>query len=442
MKKTVIALLLIVLCFHLSAQASLFIEEDFLTPPDVQQSDAALLIDMNSGRLLYGKNVDKRIFPASTTKMMTGILAIEMGNHDDIVSANAEALAPITIYDSQMGLMVGERLSLIQLINALLIPSANDAANVIAVHVAGSMDKFVELMNSKAKELGMKNTHFTNTCGMHYENHYTTAKDLSLLAQYAMKNETFRNIVKTAVYKIPPTNKCENERILTNTNLFLSSSFHRNPLCTGIKTGHTSKAGYCLVSSAESEGMYLLSVVMGCENEDLQSKAYSYINSKSLFDFGFNNYINKIVATQGDIVYSSKVYEAKGRKMAELTVDTQVNALVPVKNSSEVEATFNLPEQINAPVAKGSVLGTVTYSYKGNVIAVTNLVATDDVERSSILHIIHIAGKIMFNPFFIAFVIIVLLIINNNKRKKRRQRRRQMFKDDYIKETDNYKIYK
>ena len=236
----------------------IFMENDAMTAPTVDNSKAALLMDMNSGRLLYGKNIDKRVFPASTTKIMTGILAIEMGNMADVVTASRAAIEPITLEDSQMGILIGEQLTFEQLVYSLLIHSANDAANVIAIHVSGTMEAFVDLMNQKAQELGMTNTHFENPCGSHNDNHYTTAHDLAILSQYAMRNETFREIVKMPIYKVPATNKYLEERIMVNTNLFLSSArsaAHYNPLCTGIKTGHTSQSGYCLVSSAQYEDM-------------------------------------------------------------------------------------------------------------------------------------------------------------------------------------------
>ena len=428
---------------NVDTNGNVFMENDSMTPPSVDNSDAALLMDMNSGRLLYGKNINKRVFPASTTKIMTGILAIEMGNFEEVVSASVEAIEPITLEDSHMGILIGEELTFEQLVKGMLIHSANDAANVLAVHLGGSMDAFTDIMNQKAQELGMKDTHFENACGTHHDNHYTTAQDLAILSQYAMQNETFRDIVKTAIYKIPPTNKYTKERILVNTNLFLSSArsaAHYNPLCTGIKTGHTSQSGYCLVSSAQYEDIYLLSIVMGCPNEDLEEKAYSYIDSKALFDFGFNNYMGKVIAAPGDIVSDSKVYEAKSNTRVALTVETPVNALVPSSSGDfeEIEIKINLPEQIAAPVTKGSVLGTVTYSYKGTQIGTSNLIATNDVERNEILHIINIIVKIILSPFFFvpALIIIILLIISDHKKKKRiRQRRLQQLRNQGNKKT-------
>ena len=411
---------------------TVYIEDDSLTPPDVQYAEAALLMDMQSGRLLYGKNIDERLYPASLTKMMTGIIALETGNMADVVSASYEAIAPITLDDSQMGILTGEELTFEQLVNAMLIHSANDAANVIAVHLGGSLQGFVDIMNNKAAELGMTNTHFVNPCGSHDDNHYTTARDMAILAQYAMQNETFRNIVKTVTYKIAPTNKYTSERILVNTNLFLStirSLQHYYPPCTGIKTGHTSQSGYCLVASAEYNETELLSIVMNCPNTNDNEGAYSYIDSKTLFDFGFDNYVNQPIAAPGDIVSDSKVLEAKGDTRVALTVETNVNALVPsnVDSAAEIITNINIPDELYAPITKGDIIGTVTYTYKGTQIGTANLVATNDVERNEILHVLNLILRIITSPFFfIPVIVIILVLIAANARKKKRDRQKRI----------------
>lgn len=409
-----------------SGKKTVVMENESMNPPSLRYCDAALLVDLNSGRILYGKNSKKRVYPASTTKIMTAILAIEMGDFDEVVSASAKAIEPITMYDSQIGILVGEKLTLEQLVHAMMIPSANDAANVVAVHLAGSIDAFAELMNQKAKELGMKHTHFVNACGMHDNNHYTTVEDLALLAQYAMKNEAFRSIVKQSTYKIAPTNKYDTQRELSNTNLFLSSDYHRMPFCNGIKTGHTSEAGYCLVSSANYKSRNLLSIVMGCDNEDLEEHAYSYLDSKELFDFGIKNYKNLVVAAPDSVVHTAKVKHAKRNTELSLTVDTPIQALVSAKNKGfeGIEMKLKLPEKLYAPITKGTVLGTVTYTYRGTKIGTAKLVAANDVERSIFLYLLSILWKIISSPFFFVPVILILLIlINRNRRKKLRQKR-------------------
>lgn len=424
-------------------EAGITMEDPTLTPPKVSYAQSALLMDMPSGRVLYSKNLDDRVFPASLTKIMTGILALEHGNMGDTVTATYEALKNITMEDSQMGLLIGEEITMEQLVNAMLVHSANDASNVIAIHIAGSMDKFVEMMNQKAQELGMTGTNYVNACGSHDDNHYTTARDLAILTKYAMQNEQFREIVKKIIYKIPPTNKFANERTLVNTNLFLStirSTYYYYPPAIGIKTGHTSQAGYCLVSAATYSDIELMAIVMNCQNVDTKEQAYSYLDSKALFDFGFENYLNQPIAAVGDIVSDQKVYEAKEDMRVALTVENNVSALIPNKtgSSDEVKANVELPDQLNAPITKGDVLGKVTYMYKGIQVGSANLVATNDVERNHLLHVFHLILKVILSPFFFVPVIILALLMlfaRQRKRKRERQRRIQQLKRERQKGT-------
>ncbi len=411
--------------------AGITMEDPTLTPPDISYAQSALVMDMASGRVLYSKNIDDQVFPASTTKIMTGILALEMGNMADNVTATYDALKTITLEDSHMGILIGENLTMEQLVKGMLVYSANDAANVIAIQLAGSIDAFVEIMNQKAQELGMTGTHFVNPCGSHDDNHYTTARDLAILSKYAMKNEAFREIVKMPIYKIPATNKYHSERILVNTNLFLGTSrstYYYYPPAIGVKTGHTSQAGYCLVSAASYNETELLAVVMNCKNADTKEQAYSYIDSKTLFDFGFDNYLHQPLAAVGDIVADSKVYEAKDDMRVAVTVENDVSALISNKEGSaqEVTSTVDLPERIDAPITKGDVLGTITYTYKGIQVGQSNLIATNDVERNEFLHVFHLIIGVLTSPFFFipAIVIIILVMFSRHQKKKRERKRR------------------
>lgn len=411
-------------------------EDPTLTPPQINYAQSALLMDMNSGRVLYSKNLDERVYPASTTKIMTGILALENLNMDDTVTATYEALKTITLEDSHMGILMDEQLTVEQLIKGMLVYSANDAANVLAIQVSGSIDDFVGLMNQKAQELGMTNTHFANPCGVHDDNHYTTARDMAILSKYAMKNESFREIVKIPIYKIPPTNKYTSERILVNTNLFLGTSrstYYYYPPAIGIKTGHTSQAGYCLVSAAAYNDIEFLSIVMNCRDADTREQAYSYIDSKALFNFGFDNYSHIQIADVGDIVADSKVYEAKEDMRVAVTVENKMSGLIPngKGNDKNVKTNINLPEKLQAPIKKGDVLGTVEYTYNDVPLGTTNLVATNDVERNNLLHIFHIIIKVITSPFFFVPVIILIIILlysGHRKKKLERQKKIQQLK--------------
>lgn len=406
-------------------------EASELTPPDVSHAESALLMDMKTGRVLYGKNIDERLFPASTTKMMTGILALESDSMNDTVTATYEAIKDITLQDSHMGILIGEELTMEQLVSGMLVYSANDAANVIAIHLAGSIEAFADKMNAKAQELGMQNTHFVNACGIHDDNHYTTAEDLAILAQYCMKNERFREIVKTPIYKMPATNKYAQERALPNTNMFLSStrsSYSYQP-CIGIKTGHTDRAGYCLVSAAEYNEISLIAVVLKCNNKDTGSNAYSYIDSRNLFNYGFNNYVSKQIASPGDVIADSKVYEAKSDTRVALTVPENIYALVPSSADlgSDLSAETEIQQELlTAPIKKGTVLGKVVYSCGGAQLASADLVAANDVERDKILYIAHIVLKVLKNPLFFIPVILLIIIafIARGQRKKRARKRK------------------
>ena len=414
-----------------SSSANIVMDSTIEKGPDIQYAEAAILMDMESGRLLYSKNASERLYPASTTKMMTGIIALEEGNMSDMVTATYAALKDITNEDSHMGILIGEELTMEQLINGMLVYSANDAANVIAIHLAGSMEAFVDKMNTKAAQLGMSGTHFQNPCGVHDDDHYTTAEDLAILAKYCMQNEQFREIAKKPTYHMDPTNKYGLERNLPTTNLFLSrarSSYHYYQPCIGIKTGHTSKAGYCLVAAAEHEDTELLTVVMKCDNKNDNEGAYSYLDTKKLFEFGFNNYTHKVIAEPGDIVGDAKVMEAMHGLRVSATVPEQITALIPSKanKDADIKKEVDIPESIDAPVKQGDKVGSVVYSYDGKSLARVDLVAANTVERNEIIHIMNIVLKVVTSPFFFipAIVLILLLIIASRQKKKRERKRR------------------
>ncbi len=413
------------------------LDSSALNPPSVS-AYSAVVMDAKSGTIIYTKNAHEKVYPASTTKIMTAILALEMAKDLSIpITADLQALAPITSEDSHMGLLIGETLTLEQLLRGMLIVSANDAANAIAVHFGGSIEGFAELMNKKAESLGAYNTHFTNASGVHDDNHYTTAYDITIMAQYAMKNETFREIVKNSYFELAPTNKRPAAQVLQSTNLFLSrgrSSHHIWEPVIGIKTGHTSMAGYCLVTAAQNNGNELISTVMKCDNTDNAQGAHSYTDSKRLLNFGFNNYRYTEIAKAGDIISSSKVYEAVDDTRVSMTIETNLNSLLPknIDLKNDVEVIFEVPDQFKAPIKKGDALGTVSYMYQDQEIAYATLIAANDVELDTILFLFHIILAVLTSPFFFipAILIIALLITRNyNKRKKQRRLRKTRAKN-------------
>lgn len=271
-------------------------------PPCFADSDlktycpSSILMETSTGKILYEKNANEVSFPASTTKIMTAILTVENCKLDDVATVSHNAVYSIPYDYTHASLKEGEELTIEQLLYALMIPSANDAAIVLAEHISGSVEEFAKLMNKKAKELGCKNTHFVNPNGIHNKNHTSTAYDLALMGQYAMKNETIRKIVSTKQFTLPTTNKYnKTDRIFNNTNDLLSTySRYYYEGTTGVKTGYTGEAGNCIVASAKKNGFEVLLVVLGGKST---SKGLSerYLDCKTLFDYAFDNYSFKIL---------------------------------------------------------------------------------------------------------------------------------------------------
>ena len=397
-------------------------------PPELR-SEAAILLDLKTGRVLYSKNENERLYPASTTKILTAILALEKGNLSDVITASAEAIDPITSEDSNVGILRGEQMTLEQLVYCMMVASANDAANCIAVHIGGSLDGFTQMMNNRAKELGATDTHFVNAHGFHSGEHYTTAADLALVSRYAMTIPKFREIVATPRYSMAPTNKYTTDRYLSTTNNLISkirSTQYYYPAAIGIKTGHTSDAGNCLVAAAQKDGTEFLTVTLKAPAEE--GKTYSFVDTRALFDYAFANYKYLTISAVNDVVADSPVHVAKSATRVALTVPEAVGALLPADIDVKTAVTKDvaLNDNIKAPIAQGDVLGTVTYSYQGSQIASSDLVASNNIERDLFLSIINVIIRVLTSPFFLipVIVLIILLIYLNHRRRQRRKARR------------------
>ena len=249
-------------------------------------SKAAILVEVSTGRILYEKNSTKQLYPASTTKVMTAILVLEKCNLTDMVTVNETALGNLPSGYVTCDLQVDEEISVNDLLYALMVKSANDAAYVLAEHVGGSVDAFADMMNIKAREIGCTGTHFVNPNGVHDDRHYSTAYDLYLITKYAMQNETFRKLVATTEYTLPATNKYPNaDRSFTTTNQLLNpeSTAYYYKYATGVKTGYTSQAGNCIISMASRDGLDFIAVVLGggATPSGLNAR---FIESKTLFN--------------------------------------------------------------------------------------------------------------------------------------------------------------
>ncbi len=371
---------------------------------------AALLVSPDSGMVLYSKNADQKRYPASTTKIMTALLTLEnVSNLDETVTSEAVDFENVTADSSNAGILLGEQVTVRDLLYALMLPSANEAAYMLARHVGGSWEQFVDMMNDRAAELGCTGTHFCNPCGLHEEDHYTTAHDLYLIAKEAMKDVTFRDIVSTVQHRMAKTNLHE-ERIIYTTNQLIFSSFQpwSYANCLGIKTGHTSQAGNCFVGYAEYGDAKLFSVVLGCSDssKEYPSVAASFTDTKKLCQWGFENFTSKTLARQGEEVTYTKVKLSTDTNQLLLTAKADVVALLPKNlDVKELELVEDIPEEVKAPVKAGDPIGTATYRYNGTDYGTVELVALNDISRSTVLFY---ADKL--STFFQSMVFKILLL--------------------------------
>lgn len=363
-------------------------------PPPELISSYAILRDMNSGRVLYEKNADARAYPASTTKIMTAILALENCALDETCEASYDAVMTLGPGAANMGVSEGEILTVEQLLYGCLIYSANECCNILAEHISGSVEAFSDKMNEKAKEIGMENTHFVNANGLHDEDHYTTARDLSTLALYAMQNEKFREIVSKHYQQIDPTNKFDDSRYLTTTNNLINpQSSYYYKWATGIKTGYTEAAGNCLVSSAGKDGKNLLCVTL---KADYQSDGiYSFIDSKRLLQYGFENYSLVKIPDNDDPIAEVNVEYGRKFNYVSAVGKENIDVLLPkTYDSDKINYSISLnSDSVEAPVKKGDVLGSVSYYYDNEFVGSCDLVAFSDVDRNILTFII---GKFFF----------------------------------------------
>ena len=416
---------LICACLCVFILLTAFVHIGYAAPDTI--SGAVILIDADTGRVLYEKSADTKMFPASTTKVMSAILFIENLNPADVVTASYNAVMDIPLGASNMGITQGEQLTVEQLLHGVLVYSANEACNVLAEHMCGSVDAFVEQMNAKAKELGMDSTHFVNPHGLHDENHYTTARDMAKLTFYAMKNETFRKIVNTLTYYIEPTNKYPEQRILSNTNYLINgASRYAYSAATGVKTGYTSAASNCLVSSATKGDENLIAVTLGAKQQ--VDGIYSFIDSKAILEYGFENFSKKTLSTKDEILAEVDVKHGRGADYITAMSKEDLAILLP-KDATVAEITHEITTQegMVAPITKGTVVGKASYYYKDELIGSVDLVAGTDIKTDYLSLIFSKILAFFLHPLVLIPIILIvggfflLVILAQIKARKRRR---------------------
>ncbi|QUH20514.1 D-alanyl-D-alanine carboxypeptidase family protein [Alkaliphilus sp. B6464] len=383
-----------------------------------------VLIDYETGKILFDKNAHQQAYPASTTKVMTAVLVLENANLDDRVTIDYD----LYVDGSSMYLLRGESFTVKELLHALLIRSANDTAEALAIHVAGSVEKFVEMMNQRAKELGALNTNFSNPHGLPDTSHVTTAYDLAMIAKHAMSFDLFREIVNTPMLTFEPTEQTPETRYYRNTNKFLWGTGAGNQMLyngkyinikydiiDGIKTGYTGAAKQCLISSGVKEDHRVISVILGAEGVDV------YSDSRTLIDYGHTNF--KLVSLTGNNSDQLKVPVKNGKdNYVNIAIANDKLSIIPNNtNLSNITESISINEDIKAPITQGKVLGKLSYSLDNEVIGEIDLIAKESIEEQPILLRLLKPSK-FFVIFISAFVLWQIFIAYLRIKKRNRKR--------------------
>ena len=416
-------------------------------------SPSAIVIDASTGTILYGKNINDKYYPASTTKVLTGIIALENANLDEVVTFSHNAVYSLESGSTHIGIMENEQVKMEDCLYGLMLASANEVANGIAEHIGGSIDGFADIMNEYATNIGCTNSHFTNPSGLHNDEHYTTSHDLALIARYALRNEKFQEIVKTRLYRIPATNKIDEERVFSNHHQMLMGTKegytqYKYEDCIGGKTGYTSKARHALVTYGRRGDTTLVAVVMNTSVHD------QYLDSTALLEYGFNNFstynISKAEGTSSlnsdDLELFNRYYNISNYEDS-ISIDSDSSVIIP--NSvefSSLRKEINYNTDIKLTEGKNNI-GNVTYYYGDKVVGTSDINLnctsesltpiltmpdemtsnnTDDEKKESggFIKILKNIGIILICIVGIVLLFLLVLVIINEVRWRRRRKRR------------------
>ena len=404
---------------------------------------SALLVETSTGTVLYAKDADEQRYPASLTKIMTCMLVLEHAkNLNDIITVSETALAGMEI-GSSIGdnhLQVGEQMRLEDMLFLMMLESANEATIALAEYVSGDVDSFVALMNQRAQELGCTNTHFANPHGLHDEEHYTTANDLRKIVEKALEDETFRTITNTAIYELPATNFHEGRTLYSTNQLInkdMGSNYFYYSKASGVKTGFTTPAGRCLITTATDDNLNLLSIILKAETMPDENGNWvyrSFPETINLCEWGFENYRISTVMSTLYPVAEIPVNMAAGAEAVALAPVQEVRTLIEAGYDPEkVVLTVTLHSDcVDAPVEVGQILGEVTVSYEGEVLGSSDLAAITSVARSEISRqanetAVYVAANwwkwLIGILLTIAIIIIICLILLQYYRRQQRKRK-------------------
>ena len=394
-------------------------------------ANAAMLVSMDTDEVLYEKNADTRVYPASITKIMTTLLILESDkyNPDAKIAMTEEALDLISGTGSSVSLFnAGVEFTQLDLVYMVLMSSYGDCALLAADYYGGSVENFVAMMNTRANELGLTGTHYENPIGLHHEQNYTTARDTYTLTKFALQNETFKEVCESTRHTV---NSSAGTRVLSTTNFLQDNTTnYYYQYAKGVKTGFTDEAGRCLVSTASYNGYNYMCIVFGCP----PNAKNHFTESKELYRWAFNNFEFKTVADVTTPVAEIAVEKSFDTDFVSLYVEKSFTSVLPKDANDSTISIVPKPtaDTVSAPIKKGQVLGTADIIYAEKVIGTVNLVSNENIEQSFILNTLDIVGNFLTSSYMIVVyvligVIILIFIIaiikmNSKKSKKRKIR--------------------
>ena len=407
-------------------------------------SQCALLINLDTDKIIYEKNADKHMPPTAFNKVMTAMLAFE--NTEDIntkmVTVSDTILDDKNLVYNSSGIVAGEQISMKDLLYNILVGSANDCCSVIAEEIGGTQSNFAKMMNERAEQLGCENTTFVNAHGMDEEEQHTTCNDMAKIAKQAIKIPGFLDMCSQTSYVVPATNKNEEHKIRTSNQMMVSTSQYYYSPVKGIKYGSTDNGGRCFISTATKDGYNYLLVLMGGPTEDSQGNDLDFISAcidaKTLYQWAFDNFKIRQLVEENTPIAEIKVKSSWDADVIhvipESTVTALINKSIDINDQQSVQFLKNLPEYIEAPIEKGQILGSMEIVADGETLGQVNLVAAESIKRSGYLSFLdkvkEVIGQTWFKITAISIAVLLIayvittIIINYVKNSKKRNNNR------------------
>lgn len=425
LKKVFCIFLIFCLCFTPVITANAY------EPSGVEiTANAAMLVSMDTDEVLYEKNADQKVYPASITKIMTALLILESEryNPEAKIAMTEEALDLISGTGSSVSLLrVGEEITQLDLVYMVLMSSYGDCALLAAIHYGDSVENFVAKMNARATELGLTGTRYENPVGLHHEENYTTARDTYVLTKFALQNPTFKEVCESARHTVKTS--MSGERVLSTTNFLQDNTTnYYYTYAKGVKTGYTDEAGRCLVSTASYNGYNYMCLVFGCP----PNAKNHFTESANLYRWAFNNFEFKKVADIANPVTEIGVDLSLDTDFVSLYVEESFVSVLP-KDADDSTITIQphpIAERVDAPIKKGQVLGTADIIYAEQVIGTVNLVSNENIESSTLLIVIRAIKnfflssymKVLYVIIALAVLILIISVIKLNKKSSKKRK--------------------